>query len=431
MPPKKKGQKKGLKEKKREEEKLKIAILLKELRNNYESKCATVHSLCHQDVIKQMRRYADEGQLLSKIILTNGPADEELKVKLSPVIAAIRSIRYLHLKEMFIWEITVKYEDLLALSNFFQQPMYSLSYLELVDCKIDGFSLESFKDCLTTCSLSALVLDYNEFGDQGCAAICAGLVGNKSLTKLSLKFCNLSSESGSSLGKAVSESAVSELYLDGNKLECEGLVELIRLLVDKSEQEARERKENERNQASSSETGGQRFLGVPTSMSKIRSSSALSTKSNISVKPISSTTSTGRKSAKKKRKKSPKKKAPPPPPKVGPWLTKLHVMDNCIDSHGIALKYGPVLTMRLLRRWISTSADLKELDIDDNLIGDLGGREILGGLQDRKEAGLSNLTVWVTHRMHPDTFNKILTLGTAGKKKKKRGKGKGKPGKVH
>ena len=31
-------------------------------------------------------------------------------------------------------------------SNFFQQPMYSLSYLELVDCKIDGFSLESFKE---------------------------------------------------------------------------------------------------------------------------------------------------------------------------------------------------------------------------------------------------------------------------------------------
>ena len=36
-------------------------------------------------------------------------------------------------------------------------------------------------------------------------------------------------------------------------------------------------------------------------------------------------------------------------------------------------------------RWISTASDLKELDIDDNLIGDLGGREILGGLQNRKE----------------------------------------------
>ena len=42
-------------------------------------------------------------------------------------------------------------------------------------------------------------------------------------------------------------------------------------------------------------------------------------------------------------------------------------------------------------------------------------------------AGLQNITIWITHRMQPDTFSKILTLGTAGKKKSKK---KGKPGKV-
>jgi hypothetical protein len=35
-------------------------------------------------------------------------------------------------------------------------------------------------------------------------------------------------------------------------------------------------------------------------------------------------------------------------------------------------------------RWISCSADLKEIDFADNLIGELGGREILDALIKRK-----------------------------------------------
>ena len=41
----------------------------------------------------------------------------------------------------------------------------------------------------------------------------------------------------------------------------------------------------------------------------------------------------------------------------------------------------PVLFFRL----ITHSQALQELDLDDNLIGDLGGREILEALMDRKE----------------------------------------------
>ena len=36
-------------------------------------------------------------------------------------------------------------------------------------------------------------------------------------------------------------------------------------------------------------------------------------------------------------------------------------------------------------RLITHSQALQELDLDDNLIGDLGGREILEALMDRKE----------------------------------------------
>lgn len=44
-----------------------------------------------------------------------------------------------------------------------------------------------------------------------------------------------------------------------------------------------------------------------------------------------------------------------------------------------------VFMIVLIQRWLATAADLLELDIDDNLIGDMGGREILNGLQERKE----------------------------------------------
>ena len=61
-----------------------------------------------------------------------------------------------------------------------------------------------------------------------------------------------------------------------------------------------------------------------------------------------SVVSAGRKTG--KRKKSSKKKSPPVGPKVGPWLSKLHISDNGIDSHGVASKYAPVLCMRAVTK---------------------------------------------------------------------------------
>ena len=50
-----------------------------------------------------------------------------------------------------------------------------------------------------------------------------------------------------------------------------------------------------------------------------------------------------------------------------------------------------ILMSSLSRRLITHSECLQELDLDDNLIGDLGGREILEALMDRKE-GQENMS---------------------------------------
>ena len=41
--------------------------------------------------------------------------------------------------------------------------------------------------------------------------------------------------------------------------------------------------------------------------------------------------------------------------------------------------------MRLVRKLIAHSKCLEEIDLEDNLIGDMGGRELVEGLEERKE----------------------------------------------
>ena len=74
-------------------------------------------------------------------------------------------------------------------------------------------------------------------------------------------------------------------------------------------------------------------------------------------------------------------------------------------------------------RLIEHSMCLQELDLDDNPIGDLGGREIMDGLKVRGEADLPGIKMSVSHQMNDDTFATIVKLGSGLKKKKKK-KGK-------
>ena len=74
-------------------------------------------------------------------------------------------------------------------------------------------------------------------------------------------------------------------------------------------------------------------------------------------------------------------------------------------------------------RLILASPVLEDINLDQNSIGDGGARELLHGLQQRKEDGLPMLKLTVTAiQISPDTFQKITELSSQPKKKKKRGK---------
>ena len=70
---------------------------------------------------------------------------------------------------------------------------------------------------------------------------------------------------------------------------------------------------------------------------------------------------------------------------MGPWLYKLHIADNGIDYYRKDGHLAPLICMRLVRKLIAHSKCLEEIDLEDNLIGDMGGRELVEGLEERKE----------------------------------------------
>ena len=78
-------------------------------------------------------------------------------------------------------------------------------------------------------------------------------------------------------------------------------------------------------------------------------------------------------------------------------------------------------------RWIACCKRVEEINIDRNLIGDAGARELLMALQQRKEVGHPAIKLSLTNRVQTELFEAILALSaSAAKKKGKKGKKKGK-----
>ncbi|XP_048247427.1 uncharacterized protein LOC124119712 [Haliotis rufescens] len=391
-------------------------VVMKKLLKCYERNCALTDSQMCPGVKAAIKAAMEGEKLLTRFILESVPQEQEgdLPVLLEPFLASIRQERYILIKDLHIWDYPMSYENVATLSLLMEKPAYLVRQLEMMDCLLEANSINRFSRIFRACdTLTILNLDYNEFGDEGCQYLCRGLDGNVTMLSLSLCYCDLGKESGRYLGHILSTTAVREMYLDGNNLECEGVTELIKLCVDQAEAESFQKAEaariKEQEEALKAE---------------LEKENRYTTRSEQSGESDGAKSPTGKKK-KKKGKKKKKTKEPPAPPPVGPWVYKLHVADNGIDAMGESREIAPIICMRLFRKLLMCSHCLEELDLEDNLIGDLGGREIVEGLMYRKEEKLGGVKMRTTHRMNADTFNTIIKLGS-GLKKKKKGKKKGK-----
>ncbi|XP_043926947.1 uncharacterized protein LOC122801571 isoform X2 [Protopterus annectens] len=350
------------------------AISLKKFMKTYENHCAQTQTYVSPTVKKGVQRAIENGKPLSKIILAcpdksiGGPRPVYLK----PLIMAIRDERYMIAKELCVWNVQLNNQEIANLSILLELQgltKYPFSKLELFDCGIDAWSVERLGKSINFSSLTSVNLDYND-----------------------------------------------ELYLNGNYLQCEGSMELIRPLVDSLE------KQEQKSLYESGHIIVKHFLEA-TQLSGIQSAvSAVSdgfTEQEAAQPPQGMSVTNKKKGKKKVRKKKKGEQLKP-----GPWLTKLHLADNGIDGRGMKGKPAPLEFIQMICQLIKDSKHLIELDLEDNSVGDLSGNEILEALKQRKEAKHPMLQIRVTARMNPDTFSAIFKYSKKLKSIKKHKKKK-------
>ncbi|XP_061194083.1 uncharacterized protein LOC133202305 isoform X2 [Saccostrea echinata] len=376
----------------------------------YERNCGLTESQISPRIKSALRACKENETVLSTFILEPAPIEKEgdLPVLLEPLIAAFRQERYVHIQDLYLWNYPMTYENMATVALLLEKGCYPLRYVEFLDCLLEGYSLQRFSRSFNICStLTSVTLDYNEFGDEGARYFCKGMEGNVTLLSISMCYCDLGVESGDILGKMLVKTAVRELFLDGNNLECKGVISLIDLCAEQAfyestmrAEEAARKLQEEAEKAEREREQGYRSSGLSGDEDG----------------------KDGKKKKKKKGKKK-KKKEPPPPPAVGPWIHKLHVADNGIDGLAYKRELAPLQMMRVLKKLIMYSNCFEELDLEKNLIGDIAAKEILESLEHRKETEkLGGCKVRVGSRIKKDTFDGILKLGSGLKKKKKGGK---------
>eukprot|EP00062_Callorhinchus_milii_P000152 gi/632933931/ref/XP_007893444.1/ PREDICTED: uncharacterized protein LOC103179809 [Callorhinchus milii] len=278
----------------------------------------------------------------------------------------IREERYMHGKELCVWDVPLTNQDIAELAIIIElhgRTSYPFSKVELMDCGIDAWSVERFGKAVNFSVLICIVLDYNEIAIDGLRGLCHGLEGNTRLLTLSMCYCNLGPASGPLLGNLVTKTAIRDVFLDGNDLQCEGASKLIEPIAQQAGTEAQ---------------------------SKVNK---------------------GKRSRKEL-------------PEVASWVSKLHLADNGIDGRGKDGNIAPMQFTQMVCQLIRFSNHLTELDLDDNCLGELCGKELLNALKERKEAKMPSLKIKVTAQMNADTFSKIVKCNRKLKKVKKKKKRK-------
>ncbi|XP_059850362.1 uncharacterized protein LOC132407605 isoform X2 [Hypanus sabinus] len=385
-----------------------VSIIVQKFLKTYECHCGQSSSAVSSVLVRNLQKCIENEEILTKLILA-GPetsADSLPPVTLKPLLMTIRDERYMYGKELYVWHVALNNEDIANLAIILElrgRTSYPFSKIELLDCGIDTWSIERLGKSLNFSVLTCIVLDYNEFLDEGLRGLCHGLKGNGQLLTLSMCYCNLGPTSGSFLGDLVAKTAIKDLLLDGNNLQCVGACELIRFIANYAENEVKKKSDIE------GETSKPVLEDLQSVSSNENTRLTDSVNMNISVP-----------GSKKERKGKKKKELP----QIGPWLSKLHLADNGIDGRGNEGKIGAMTFAETLCQLIKFSDHLTELHLDGNSLGELCGKQILDALRERKGAKLQDLKIEVSTQMNADTFINIFQNAKKHKKAKRKKKKK-------
>ncbi|KAM5154430.1 uncharacterized protein ACOB7L_023327 [Callospermophilus lateralis] len=366
---------------KTKEASLPIVPILQKFLKTYEKHCSQSQTSVCPAIRRDLNSSIDSEQSLRKFTLVrpdNSPPSI-LPVSLEPLLLTIRDERYMLGKEICIWGLQLSNPEIARLAWFLElkgRTTCPFTTLEIVDCKMDLWSLGRLGRALQLSCLHSLVLDYCRFGNEEISSIFSGLEKHQRLRSLSLRYCGLEPPSGQRLGSLLSQSAICELHLDGNHLQCSGALALLRPMVEYAEMQGRD----------------QLAMALP----DMGNSPQLLQSIRKKVKGLT---------------------------EAGPWLVELYLADNGIDGKGGGadlLEFTRTLTCL-----IKHSTHLREIDLGNNDLGETAAGDILGALRARKKGKLPVLKITVTPQISSDTFRSIWKnsqkSSKARRKKKKRG----------
>ncbi|CAF3619437.1 unnamed protein product [Adineta steineri] len=386
----------------------------------YNQYSADHNSVPCTEVVKSIRSLLEdaEGEVLKSLFLRpipiKKPVDSEQtsisepvaipETHVRPIIRTLLACANNSVKDLCVWNICMDLLDCIELNNFLNQPTTGIQILTLNDCLIQPHPLSRLTMGIHIYgTLRVLNLDYNEFGDEGCLFLCSNLLENRGITRLSLTYCDIGPVCGTPLGQLLVQTAITEIYLDGNQLGCQGAHNLIKPLLVECEKALSDKRDKIRMEED------------------FKAQQAALRAQGLLPEPTEAELAAEKKKKKKKKKKKVTLEDIPP---FGPTVNKIHLFDNEIDC--LQSNSFPVVleTINAYARLIEISEDIEELDLSENVIGHVCGGIILEALKNRKESKLKKIMINVSEKIDQFVFADILKLSAKMKKKKKRGKKK-------
>nr|XP_042137388.1 uncharacterized protein LOC107401031 isoform X2 [Peromyscus maniculatus bairdii] len=389
-----------------------VVPVLQKFLKTYQKYCVQSRTSPCPAIQRDLKSSIDREQVLRRFMLVRaGDASvSSPPVSLEPLLMAIRDESYVLGKEICVWGLQLTNPEIARLALFLESKGHTtcpVTTLEIINCKMDLWSLGRLGKALQFSGLQLLVLDYCKFGNEELESIFSGLETNQRLQGLSLRYCGLGPQSGPRLGSVISQSAICELHLDGNYLQCSGTLALLRPIAEYAEM-----------QGKAQPTSASPHAGNPTLLPQVCRGGS----STLSQIAKSSEAVTVQRTSQRKRGKRGIRKKAHRPMEAGPWVATLHLADNSIDGTGTDGEQLPELA-RTLTCLIKYSTHLREIDLGNNVLGETAAVAILEALRARKAGKLPPLKVTVTPRISSDTFTSIWKhskkSNKTSKKKKK------------
>lgn len=335
-----------------------------------------------QEVLSKERDRAHKELMrtLKKDDTTKAPA------RLSPLLEALRSKCYTFIETLFVWGFHMDEQESATLAAMLATAKYCFTTIMMLDCLLTSPCLNTIASSFNVVkSLTEVIIDFNTIGDDGCKHLAKVMSSNRTITLLSMRYCNLTSGSAMALNEIVANTPVVNLFLDGNDLGVEGVIPILGPLSDFAKRIAME--------------GDPREDENATKGKKKKKGKKAKTGSGITLREY--------------------------PPRL-PFLNKLYLTHTGIEHMGLSRKIHSMICFRLMATIVAMSPDIQELDVFGNDIGEIGANMILEALKHRTTNKFPLMGMKIGPKLSSDIVANIIKLAPGQKKKRLGGGGGGK-----